>query len=94
MNNTDNKTFQYDCTNPNDEKELAYIIDNMQHIKHQTFKEHINEQSYNDIITQLGYSKKFPITKDWHVRYGKCMLPKKQKTAYILIHSCIEYIFY
>lgn len=87
-------TLQYNCVNPYDIKELSYIIDNMTPIALQTFQNHVDNNDFSYLQAGLGYGPKFPISKDWHVKFYKCYLPKKKKTAYILVHSVIEYVFY
>lgn len=87
-------TFQYNCISSYDETELTYIIEHMQPITLEAFQNSVNQTDYEMLIQGLGYMPEFTIDKDWHVNYAKCFLPRKHKTAYILIHSCIEYIFY
>lgn len=87
-------SYRYNCVNPGNEDELKYIMDNMTPITFEEFKEHVNTDDLSDLTESLGYTPDFPIEKDWHVRYYECELENKQKTAYILVHSAIEHIFY
>lgn len=88
------ENFKYNCVNPEDFEELEYIIDNMEKITYEEFSKEINSEDLNILECDLGYNDEFPITRDYHVNFGKCYLSKKRKTAYILVHSCIEYVFY
>lgn len=94
ITNIEPKTLQYDCTNPANEDELNYIINNMSPIALTEFRANVDTSSFSALEKELGYASDFPIEKDWHVNYGKCYLPARKTTAYILIHSCIEYVFY
>lgn len=74
--------------------ELNYIIEHMSKITLDEFKDQVDPEDFRQLQESFGYTDNFPIHNDWHVTYHKCWLPKKHKTAYILIHSCIEYVFY
>lgn len=86
--------FQYDCVSPADELELEYIIDNMAEISHDIFMANAEEEALGELLGRMGYSEEFPIAKDYAVRYYSCFLPTKQCTAYIMVQSAIEYVFY
>ena len=86
-----NYFYSYNCTAPADLEELNYIIDNNEEITYNTFRKHINNESFYSLHESLGYSKDFHIKNDWHVTYYKAKY--KGITVYMLCHSCIEYVF-
>ena len=90
------RNFQYNCVSPRDEEELDFIVSNYETITYETFIKNVNSLDLKDLKESLGYfpGSKPTLKKDWAVNYGKCKLPEKNVTAYILIHSGIEYIFY
>ena len=90
------RVLQYSCVMPKSETELAYIVDNMESIDYDEFVSNVNMDSFRMLKHELGYVRgsKPTLKEDWHVRYGKCFLPEENKTAYIMVHSCIEYVFY
>lgn len=90
---TSKPKYQYNCTNPDNESELTYIIEHMTNITLQEFESNVDTSDFTRLKQNLGYTKEFTIDKDWHVRYAKAQ-SKNKKPVYILIHSCIEYIFY
>lgn len=53
-----------------------------------TFKKHC---TCDDFMATLGYSKEFPVTKDYAVSFWKSIY--KGDKCYYIDHSRIEYIF-
>lgn len=88
------REYQYNCVNPMDLDELLYICDNMSQITYRTFLNNVNKSSLKCLSEELGYGDGLELKEDWHVSYHKCKLKDKNKTAYILCHSCIEHVFY
>lgn len=90
------RELQYSCVSPVSETELAYIVDNMERIPYEEFITNVDKDSFHELKVDLGYTKnsKPTIKEDWGVRFNKCFLPEKNVTAYILVHSAIEYVFY
>lgn len=87
-------TYQYNCVNPMNEKELFYLVEHMTPIPLATFAQSVDISDFQILQSELGYEPDFPIERDYHVNYYECYLPKRHKTAYILVHSAIEYVFY
>ncbi len=83
--------YRYNCVNPDDEKELFYIIDNNEEITYKTFLKHVNNESFKILCLKLGYNKNFHIKNDWHVSYHKAKY--EGEIIYFLCHSAIEYVF-
>ncbi len=86
-------TYQYNCISPSSLDDLNFIIDGLKPISRIMFTKKVDRESRLYIETMLGYSRSFPICKDWHVSYFQSRT-LNGKTAYILSHSGIEYIFY
>lgn len=86
--------YRYNCVDTNDENELAYIVRNMTPIQLPEFESHVDENDFRKLQKQLGYSEHVTISRDWHVKFAKCELPDTHTTAYVLIHSAIEHVFY
>ena len=90
------RRYQYNCVTPASLEELEYIIEEMEYISYEDFVTNLQSPDLADLKESLGYVKgSLPTLKtDWAVRFAKCYLPEKQKTAYVLIHSAIEHVFY
>ncbi len=56
-----------------------------------TFRRAIGPEQWAWIQGFLGYDRSFPISRDWHVRYGKATY--RDVPAVFLRHSRIEHIF-
>ena len=56
-----------------------------------TFRRAIGPEQWAWIQGSLGYDRSFPISRDWHVRYGKATY--RGVPAVFLRHSRIEHIF-
>lgn len=85
--------YQYNCTDPKSMTELEYVINHMTYIDLSEFEPNVDPKDFKNLQHKLGYSKYLTIDKDWHIKYAKSQLPDKT-IVYMLIHSCIEYIFY
>ena len=85
--------YQYNCISPPSIDDLHFIIDGWKPISRIMFTRKVDRESRLHIETMLGYSKSFPISKDWHISYFQSTTPNGE-TVYIIIHSGIEYIFY
>lgn len=91
--------YQYCCVSPNNLDELNHIIDNNRNITYETFKKHVDTESFNEIKESLGYTPQFKkdcnisISNDWSISFHKSKTPEG-KDVYYLCHSAIEYIFY
>lgn len=83
----------YTCVNCSNSQleELEYIVENMEEISFDAFRENIDSFELNILLEELGYSANFLIQKDWAVRYYKCLI--KGESRFILQHSAIEYVF-
>lgn len=86
--------YQYNCIYPENEEELAFIIDNMTPVSLSEFTNHVDKDDFLILQNNLGYGPHLSIINDYHVHYYKCYLPKEKFISYILVHSAIEYIFY
>ena len=70
---------------------LIHLIDNMKDITRETFMSNVNSEDRKLIEKELGYSKDFKISKDWHVTYHSSR--HHGERVYIMRHSAIEYVF-
>lgn len=92
------KRFRYNCIDCPSVliKELNFIKDNKKEINYRAFLTNIDKVKFSDICEDLGYAHHYTkgmiIKDDPYVSYYKCKLP--HSTAYIMIHSAIEYVFY
>lgn len=85
--------YQYNCVSPASLEELEYIIDNGEEITLQEFSYAVNSNDFESLATELGYSKDFPLSEDWHLIYNRS-IKEDGETVYYMVHSAIEYVFY
>jgi len=79
------------CVNA-DGDSIQDMIDVASDIEASTFFRHVSRMDVYDILGGGGvYSRKFPIIKDWHVRYHKSKY--QGKPCYYVVWSCIEFVF-
>ena len=84
--------YRYNCVYAPDIHELNHIVDNRRIISRRTFIRRVDEAERKNVEEMLGYSRDFPIKKDWHVAYFKSRT-LRGVPVYVLCHSGIEYIF-
>lgn len=72
-------------------EDIQNLIENEEQVSMATFRAAIGPVQWRDITAQLGYDKYLPISKDWHVVYGRSVY--RGVPCYFLRHSRIEYIF-
>jgi len=91
-------TYQYNCVGCPNINELNYIIDNAKDITYQTFRRHVDTESFTLLKEQLGYTPQLArdcsltLANDWAVSFCKSKTPKG-KPVYYIRHSAIEHIF-
>lgn len=83
--------YVYNCVNPKDAKELAYIIDNAEEITREEFEEKVSKEDLEALKKALGYDEYLKMEDDWHVSYWKSEY--NYKPIYYFSHSGIEYVF-
>jgi len=74
-------------------KALNYLMDNERQVTMETFRRNVNRNQRVLLESALGYNRKLPISRDYHVSYHKGKLPNG-KPAYFLKHSAIEHVFH
>jgi hypothetical protein len=84
--------YRYNCVYAPDIDELNHIVDNRKPISRRTFTKRVDQTERERIEEMLGYSRDFPINKDWHVHYFKSRT-LRGVPVYVLCHSGIEYVF-
>lgn len=85
--------FQYSCVGCNEEQlvELEFLIDNMEPIENEEFRERIGEELYQTISDQFGYGDWLRLEDDWAVSY---YYYKNNTNEYLIFqHSAIEYVY-
>ena len=80
--------FVTDCINA-DAEDIHDMQDKAVQVGFRTMAR--NCEGFGELIKNLGYSRDFPITKDWAVSY--CKSQYRGVPCYYLEHSKIEYIF-
>lgn len=71
---------------------LNPMIEKNRQITRKTFLRYIDKEQLRDIEeTWLKYTRKSPMSKDWHVTYHKSMWG--ENPCVYFRHSAIEYIF-
>ena len=85
--------YQYvtDCIGAAGADVRALIDDTEVAVSLETFRKAVGLRQWREIQAMLGYSRSFPIGKDWHVDY--CRGVYRGVPAYFLRHSGIEHIF-
>lgn len=83
--------YAYNCVNPDDLKELNFVIDNGEEITREEFIEKVSKKDLKSLEKDLGYDNNFKMENDWHISYGK--VKYKGKQIYYFCHSDIEYVF-
>lgn len=86
------RTYRYKtcCVNCS-QKDVPFLndmIDNGREVSLRTFRRHCDSQEWE---REMGYSREFPISSDWHVAYFRSRY--RGKPCYYAVHSAIEYIF-
>lgn len=84
--------FYSDCVGYPVLSDLEHIIEHEREITRSTFISNVNTDDRLMVERQLGYSRSFPIEKDWHVRFFKSK-DEDNNTVYFIRHSAIEYVF-
>lgn len=85
------KHFRYytNCISCGDSDAINEMKDGAKQVTLSTIRRHCSD--FNELVSILGYNKKFPISKDYHVSFWKSKY--KDKCCYYLEWSRIEYIF-
>ncbi len=84
--------YRYNCVHAPDIDELNHIVDNRKPVSRRTFTKRVDQNDRRHVEEMLGYDRRFPINKDWHVAYFKSRTMRGQP-VFVLCHSAIEYIF-
>jgi hypothetical protein len=72
-------------------EDMRLLLETERLISLRTFREAIGLQQWRELIASLGYSRDFPISRDWHVEYAKGIY--RGVPAVFLRWSRTEYIF-
>lgn len=83
-------SFYNNCVNwpRQDVEALTELCDTAIDITAKTFFRHVDRR---EVESEFDYTRRSPITKDWHVRYHRGNLHGKR--VYFLVHSAIEYVY-
>jgi len=71
--------------------DISALKETGEEVSRQTFARALGPEQWAWIQDQLGYSKDFRITTDWHVGYYRGIY--RGVPAFYLVHSHIEYVF-
>jgi len=87
--------YAYNCTSPDNIKELYAITDDYSDITYETFRKNIDTDDFDSICYELSYAvgneKGLHIKDDWSVSFHKSKY--KGKIVYFFRQSAIEYVF-
>lgn len=81
----------WDRNDVNCEGGLSDLIDNRIEIKRAAFVLNVDKEDREELEKNLGYSKDFRITQDYHVEYFRSK--HHEAVVYGIQHSAIEYVF-
>lgn len=85
--------FQYSCVGCSKKQlaELEFLLDHMESIENEEFRERIGEELYERISNDFGYGPWLLLETDWCVDY---YYYRKGRIEYLIFqHSAIEYVY-